>query len=256
MTHSVAVIGAGFADPVFQSQGAFRALLAALSEPGLACELGAAIVPPAGLEPATAVALLTLPARATLLIYTDGLVERRRESLDDGIARAGELLRQACSTDQGDELADRLLAGMTPPQGYSDDVAMLLYRHPGPLHISVPADISQLAVTRDTLRTWLSRNGLDPEQVQDLLVAVGEAVANSIEHGHRGGKSGTVTLAGRVHGSDVHLRITDTGVWKPADEVPHPTRGRGLALMRALTHEVTIQSDHLGTTVDMQARIR
>ncbi|WP_241472735.1 SpoIIE family protein phosphatase [Mycolicibacterium neoaurum] len=225
---------------------------------GTSMTLDAARGVPVGIRPGRnrAVALLTLPARATLLIYTDGLVERRRESLDDGIARAGELLRQACSTDQGDELADRLLAGMTPPQGYSDDVAMLLYRHPGPLHISVPADISQLAVTRDTLRTWLSRNGLDPEQVQDLLVAVGEAVANSIEHGHRGGKSGTVTLAGRVHGSDVHLRITDTGVWKPADEVPHPTRGRGLALMRALTHEVTIQSDHLGTTVDMQARIR
>jgi phosphonate C-P lyase system protein PhnH len=60
MTPNDTLIGAGFADPVFQSQGAFRALLAALSEPGLACDLGDAIVPPAGLEPATAVALLTL----------------------------------------------------------------------------------------------------------------------------------------------------------------------------------------------------
>lgn len=59
MAHDT-LIGAGFADPVFQSQGAFRALLAALSEPGLACDLGNAIVPPAGLEAATAVALLTL----------------------------------------------------------------------------------------------------------------------------------------------------------------------------------------------------
>ncbi|WP_100959198.1 phosphonate C-P lyase system protein PhnH [Bosea sp. FBZP-16] len=60
MTPNDTLIGAGFADPVFQSQGAFRALLAALSEPGLACDLGDAIVPPAGLEAATAVALLTL----------------------------------------------------------------------------------------------------------------------------------------------------------------------------------------------------
>ncbi len=60
MTPNDTLIGAGFADPVFQSQGAFRALLAALSEPGLACDLGDAVVPPAGLEPATAVALLTL----------------------------------------------------------------------------------------------------------------------------------------------------------------------------------------------------
>lgn len=53
-------IHAGFADPVFQSQGAFRALLAALSEPGLTRDLGDASVPPAGLEAATAIALLTL----------------------------------------------------------------------------------------------------------------------------------------------------------------------------------------------------
>lgn len=60
MAHDDTLIGAGFSDPVFQSQGAFRALLAALAEPGLACDLGDAIVPPAGLEAATAVALLTL----------------------------------------------------------------------------------------------------------------------------------------------------------------------------------------------------
>jgi alpha-D-ribose 1-methylphosphonate 5-triphosphate synthase subunit PhnH len=60
MAHDDTLIGAGFADPVFQSQGAFRALLAALSEPGLACDIGVSVETPAGLEPATAVALLTL----------------------------------------------------------------------------------------------------------------------------------------------------------------------------------------------------
>ncbi|AZO80041.1 MULTISPECIES: phosphonate C-P lyase system protein PhnH [unclassified Bosea (in: a-proteobacteria)] len=60
MTPNDTLIGAGFADPVFQSQGAFRALLAALSEPGLACDIGVSVETPAGLELATAVALLTL----------------------------------------------------------------------------------------------------------------------------------------------------------------------------------------------------
>lgn len=53
-------IHAGFSDPVFQSQRAFRALLAALAEPGLVRDVGHAVEAPAGLEPATAVALLTL----------------------------------------------------------------------------------------------------------------------------------------------------------------------------------------------------
>lgn len=54
------LIGAGFSDPVFQSQASFRALLAALSEPGTRQTIHAGIVPPAGLHAATATALLTL----------------------------------------------------------------------------------------------------------------------------------------------------------------------------------------------------
>lgn len=52
--------GIGFSDPVFQSQAAFRGLLAALSEPGTIHDLGPFAPCPAGLEAATATLLLTL----------------------------------------------------------------------------------------------------------------------------------------------------------------------------------------------------
>lgn len=54
------LIGAGFTDPVFQSQAAFRALLGALSEPGMPQTISGGIAPPEGLHAATATALLTL----------------------------------------------------------------------------------------------------------------------------------------------------------------------------------------------------
>ncbi|MDP3258010.1 phosphonate C-P lyase system protein PhnH [Bosea sp. (in: a-proteobacteria)] len=54
------LIGPGFSDPVFQSQGAFRALLAALAEPGTRQGVAGGITPPDGLHAATATALLTL----------------------------------------------------------------------------------------------------------------------------------------------------------------------------------------------------
>jgi len=55
-----AMIAPGFSDPVFQSQAAFRALLAALSEPGTLRSVEVGLTPPEGLEAATATALLTL----------------------------------------------------------------------------------------------------------------------------------------------------------------------------------------------------
>ena len=55
-----AMIAPGFSDPVFQPQAAFRALLAALSEPGTLQQVASEITPPEGLATATATALLTL----------------------------------------------------------------------------------------------------------------------------------------------------------------------------------------------------
>lgn len=54
------MIAPSFSDPVFQSQAAFRALLAALSEPGTLQQVTREITPPEGLATATATALLTL----------------------------------------------------------------------------------------------------------------------------------------------------------------------------------------------------
>ncbi|MFD1051560.1 ATP-binding protein, partial [Kibdelosporangium lantanae] len=53
----------------------------------------------------------------------------------------------------------------------------------------------------------------------------------------------------------LHLTVTDSGTWKVPQPTPTPYRGRGLVLMRALMHEVTVHSGSTGTTVHMHARI-
>lgn len=130
-----------------------------------------------------------LPARSSLLVYTDGLVERRRQSLDVGIARAGEVLRDGRDL-AARELADLLMSELAPAGGYDDDVALLLYRHPGPLRFSFPAESGQLAVARHALREWLTRCDLPRRTAQDVLIAAGEACANAVEHGHRASPTG------------------------------------------------------------------
>ncbi|MBH5338759.1 SpoIIE family protein phosphatase [Streptomyces pactum] len=195
-----------------------------------------------------------LPARATLLMYTDGLVERRRRPLTTGIGQASEAIQDGRDVSI-DDLATQVMARLAPATGYDDDVALLLYRHPAPLDVTFPAESSQLAPVRQTLRSWLDRCDLPPTTVQNILVAAGEACANAIEHGHRDTPRDEVRLRAEALVDDLHLTISDTGRWKTPDPEANPHRGRGVALMRALMHHVTITPGPVGTTVDMHARI-
>jgi anti-sigma regulatory factor (Ser/Thr protein kinase) len=197
---------------------------------------------------------VTMPARSTLLLYTDGLVERRGSSMDDGMARAGDLVQDGRSQAL-DDVADHLMSGLEPGGGYPDDVAVLLYRQPAPLAMDFAADASQLAPSRDALRSWLTNAGVGTEQIQDVLIATGEAVSNAIEHGHRDRPDGIVSLRASAVVDRLQVTIVDTGAWKQPREVADISRGRGITLMRGLMEDFTIHSDDVGTTVHMYARI-
>ncbi|BBY66359.1 SpoIIE family protein phosphatase [Mycolicibacterium helvum] len=199
-------------------------------------------------------AQLIVPAQATLLLYTDGLIERRRRSLDDGIDRAANLIRDDSTLDL-DPLADQIMARLSPPGGYQDDVAVLLYRHPAPLEVTIPADPLHLAPARKALRDWLIAAGINQDQAQDVLVAAGEAVTNSIEHGYRHIDGGTITLHATSEVDQLRLTIIDTGSWKPK-QTGYSHRGKGIQIMQALMEDVSILQDTTGTIVHLATRIR
>jgi PAS domain S-box-containing protein len=199
-------------------------------------------------------ARVTMPARSTLLLYTDGLVERRGSSIEDGMARAADLVGDGRSQEL-DEVADELMSGLEPAGGYPDDVAILLYRQPGPLEMDFAADVRQLAPSRAALRSWLTQAGVEPAQIQDMLVAAGEAVANAIEHGHYGRPAGIISLRATAVGDGLQVSVIDTGVWKTPRYAPGGNRGRGISLMRCLVQDLSIHSSDSGTTVHMYARI-
>jgi GAF domain-containing protein/anti-sigma regulatory factor (Ser/Thr protein kinase) len=199
-------------------------------------------------------ARVTLPARSVLLLYTDGLVERRRTGLDDGIAQVCALLHEGRDA-KLEHLASTIMHRLAPSDGYQDDVALLLYRHPAPLHIDFPADVNRLADVRTALRTWLIRAEVSPDQVHDVLIAAGEAVSNSIEHGHRDRPDGVVRLRATISADVLRLAIVDSGSWKPPRPIAQHHRGRGIKLMEALMQDVTIDPESKGTTVHLMARI-
>jgi anti-sigma regulatory factor (Ser/Thr protein kinase) len=205
-------------------------------------------------EQARPEARVIMPARATLLLYTDGLVERRGTSIEDGMARAADLIGDGRSQEL-DQVADELMTGLEPVGGYRDDVAILLYRQPAPLEMDFAADVRQLGPSRTALRSWLTRAGVEPDQIQDMLIAAGEAVANAIEHGHRDRPEGIISLRATAAVDGLQVSVIDTGIWKTPRQVTGENRGRGISLMRCLVQDLSIHSNDAGTTVHMYARI-
>jgi PAS domain S-box-containing protein len=196
----------------------------------------------------------TIPARATLLLYTDGLVERRRRPLSMGIDQAGAEVQEGRDT-AVDDLATRIMTRLAPAGGYDDDVALLLYRHPAPLEMTFPAEATQLAPVRKALRGWLGQCQVPSQKLHDVLVAAGEACANAIEHGHRDSPGATIHLRAESFVDRLRLTVTDTGRWKTPQPEANTHRGRGTSLMHALMEQVTITPGSSGTVVDMYTRI-
>ncbi len=64
---------------------------------------------------------------ATLVLYTDGLVERRREDIYAGLARLADSLVRHCH-DDAETLADAVLLDLLPPGGATDDTALVVVR--------------------------------------------------------------------------------------------------------------------------------
>jgi serine phosphatase RsbU (regulator of sigma subunit)/anti-sigma regulatory factor (Ser/Thr protein kinase) len=190
------------------------------------------------------------PEGALLMLYSDGLVERRRQSLDVGLDR---LLREAKARVllPIDELADQLLDAMLADSDRTDDVVLLILRSqaltPNLLLRKLRADPDELRNLRREVRAWLELAGVDEPIANDLLIAVGEACMNVVQHAYANEAHRLVRVEGAVIDGDVVLTVTDTGTWKE-----HSTRsvgGRGVKLMRDLVPSVQFSRRATGTTV-------
>jgi PAS domain S-box-containing protein len=191
-----------------------------------------------------------LPSGSTLMLFTDGLVERKHESIDDGIARATDVLAETMKLPL-DAVADAMLRELAPAAGYDDDVAMVIYRHQGaPLRIESDATADQLVDIRRRLSRWLQAADVPDELAADIVLVINEACTNCVEHAYRGHPVGTMLLEAKAVDDEIRARVSDAGSWKTPAADPGNS-GRGLALMRALSNAMEIGSSPTGTTVDI-----
>lgn len=121
----------------------------------------------------------------------------------------------------------------------------------GPLDLVVPALPWSLRDIRFAVRRWLSAVGAAPRAVADLLVAVGEASTNAVEHAY-GPSGGTVSVHLELQLPDVVATVRDTGRWRPPRG---ENRGRGTMFMQKCSDDLRIDHGHTGTNVVIRRRL-
>ncbi|MFJ8182429.1 SpoIIE family protein phosphatase [Streptomyces sp. NPDC096105] len=176
---------------------------------------------------------------STAVLYTDGLVERRDEDLDEGIAALERALAGATGGPQ--VVCDRLVrsAGVTPD--HDDDVAVLVLQHPARSGVEselfrnaalellggVEAAPRARAFASGVLTSWRF-----PPELHDLgVLATSELVANSLQHG-------TPPMRLRLRRTDRRLiiEVTDGDDHLPRRRRAEPgdESGRGIAIVATI----------------------
>mgnify|MGYP000044068472 FL=1 len=198
--------------------------------------------------------LVDLEPGDLVVLYTDGLVERRDSTLAEGLERLRRCVERAPR--EPETLVEAVLADCIGEAELPDDVAILAVRlaeRPvSDLELRLPADSASLVVVRDELREWLARTPASASEADDVVLAAWEACANAVEHAQSPRRT-TFALEASSIGRRVLVRVRDTGRWKPAEE--RSDRGLGLVLMRSLMDDLEVSPGPRGTVVTMERRV-
>jgi anti-anti-sigma factor len=200
----------------------------------------------------------------SVLLYSDGLIERPGRALGASTAEFAELAANIAGGNRGfvidapgrpiDRICSDTLEVLLRSTGYNDDVTLLAAQRrtpPPPLHMMLDSTIRAARTVRARLREWLLEIGAGPDDVCDVVHAVSELVENAVEHGYVTEVSNGVVVEAALAGDgNLHASVVDHGQWKDYREGDRG-RGRGLAMAEALVSAAQITHDAGGTTASL-----
>ena len=194
-----------------------------------------------------------IPPGSSLLLYTDGLVERRDVGLEERLGQLAEVAGAA--GDDLDVLCDRVLELVLGEGDPGDDVALLAVR-PLPaaselISLTLPAEPGSLARLRRRLARFLHATGASEAEQYELTLTICEAAGNAIEHAYGPGDA-TFDVEVTFAGGELVATVRDTGSWR---DKRGEHRGRGLSIIEQLMDHVDVAADESGTVVTMRRRL-
>jgi len=188
---------------------------------------------------------------ATVLLYTDGLIERRNEPIDVGLGRLRDAL--AAGPAELEELCSHILASVPGGSALQDDAALLAVRltaqRSSRLELELPAEPESVSALRHRLEHWLVQTGEGRDDVLAIKLAVSEACANAVEHAYGPGAGHTLRLVAERSGDTVAVEVSDSGRWRARRG---SERGLGLRVIEQLMDVLDLEQTPAGTTVRMR----
>lgn len=113
------------------------------------------------------------------------------------------------------------------------------------------ADPSALSVVRQRLRRWLVALEWPAREVDDIVMAVNEAVSNAVEHARPAPLDAEVRVAARLFAEPDGARRVMIGVSDDRTPSDAGFRGYGLLMIHACMDAVELSRDDTGTTLVM-----
>ncbi|MEV4787245.1 SpoIIE family protein phosphatase [Streptomyces tuirus] len=226
--HHVTLSSAGHLPPILVSPDGRAVPLSLRPHPGLGAEFA--------LREPFDVYTVGVPPGSMLALYTDGLVEDRALSIDEGIDRLSDLVSTVHPWDSLQQTARQIVSTLAPaPQ--RDDVTLLLarmigYRKEDTATWRLPARSDAPARAREHVAALLRRWGTRDVTRDNTLLLVSELVTNAVRFAE-----GPVTVRLIRAGHGLLCEVGDSGNGRPrlrrADLLDNG--GRGLNVVHRLT---------------------
>jgi serine/threonine-protein kinase RsbW len=122
---------------------------------------------------------------------------------------------------------------------------------PSELRVRKKAQPRSAGLLRHALEAFLTANEIDPDTRIDIVTAVGEALANSIEHAYAPNKIGDVELRARINDFEPRISVDIIDGGRFVARVPQPHRGFGLRIIKIAARTMRIDTS-AGTAIRLE----
>jgi PAS domain S-box-containing protein len=198
-----------------------------------------------------------IPPGATLMLYTDGLIETPDCDIEARVDELAVVLERCfAGAPELEHAADHVLASMLPgAEGHNDDVTLLLAQLPAAPLAALSTDLPALASSVPEGRAFLHKALTQwncAAGAEDALLLLSETLTNAVQHAE-----GPLTVRLHRTATDLTVEVDDRSPHLPQPRLAGEDEesGRGLCLVRALAADWGVRPTDAGKTTWFTLRL-